>query len=343
MTTSLSFAGAGWAARVHALAASVVPGVTIPVVATRSVASAEELATSVGAQPATADRLPGSADAVLIATPPGAHAELAVRLLAEGTPVLIEKPLAVTLAEADAIVAAAEGSGAAACYAENLLFAPVVDVALNRRPLLGALDHLSVRMVQPAPQWGHFLEPLTAGGVLLDLGVHAVGLAMVLAGDAPVAVRARLASSRDDGADDVARLEIRFEGDLIAALDVAWGGEEVDWSAQASSPNGVVRVELQPSVAVEVDGESQPVPAVTLPEGVDGRIHDLGYHTQLAGFCDVVARRGGRVCPVGFGRAVLDLVCAAYASARQDGEEVLLPFTGRRDLTPMQLWKNDAN
>lgn len=336
--TRLAIAGAGWAGRVHTLAASAVSGATVPLIATRSVGSAEVLASEIGARPVTADRLPGNAEAVIIATPPPDHAALAVRLLSAGTAVLIEKPLASTLAEADAIVAAAESSGAAACYAENLLFAPALDVAVNRRIALGAIDHLEVRMAQPSPTWGHFAEPLSAGGVLFDLGVHALAVLLVLArDDEPVAVRARLDSSRDDGADDVGRVEVRFASDLIASIDVSWNSDVVEWSAEASSPTGVVRVDFQPDVTVEVNGTAVPLPHID--SEVDSRIFDLGYHAQLEGFCSVVARKGGRVCPAGFGRSMLEMVCAAYASAGRDGDEVLLPFDGPRDLTPQQLWR----
>ena len=173
--TRLAIAGAGWAGRVHTLAASAVSGATVPLIATRSVGSAEVLASEIGARPVTADQLPGSAEAVVVATPPPDHAALAVRLLSAGTAVLIEKPLAATLTEADAIVAAAEATGAAACYAENLLFAPALDVAVNRRVALGAIDHLEVRMAQPMPTWGHFAEPLTAGGVLTMFATRLFG------------------------------------------------------------------------------------------------------------------------------------------------------------------------
>lgn len=340
--TRLALAGAGWAARVHALAASTVDGVSIPVVAARSTASAAAVAESIGATPVTADALPGRADAVVIATPPVSHAPLAVRMLDAGVPVLVEKPLAATLVEADAVVAAAERSGVSACYAENLLFAPAVDVAIARAARLGALDHLEVRMTGPSPAWGHFAEPLSAGGALFDLGAHALALAVVLAaGDEPVAVRARLDSVRDDGADDVARVEIRFASDLIAPVDVSWRGETTEWSAQAASAAGSVRLELRPDVGVEADGEPVALPGPTGTTDLDERIGSLGYAAQTEGFVAVVRRRGGRVCPVGFGRAVLELTCAAYLSAGRDGDEVVLPYDGPRDLTPMQLWRGE--
>ena len=40
-----------------------------------------------------------------------------------------------------------------------------------------------------------------------------------------------------------------------------------------------------------------------------------------------------------FGRTVLDIVCAAYASAAAGGADVAVPFTGPRDRTPLQLWR----
>jgi hypothetical protein len=66
---------------------------------------------------------------------------------------------------------------------------------------------------------------------------------------------------------------------------------------------------------------------------------DLGYHDQLRSFVDDL--RQGRQPEVGaaFGRAVLDLTCAAYASAGAGGEWIDLPFAGPRNLTPLQLWR----
>ena len=133
------------------------------------------------------------------------------------------------------------------------------------------------------------------------------------------------------------QVEVRFASDLIASIDVSWNSDVIEWSAEASSPTGVVRVDFQPDVTVEVNGTSVPVPHVD--SEIDARIFDLGYHAQLEGFCSVVARRGGRVCPAGFGRSMLEMVCAAYVSAGRDGDEVLLPYDGPRDVTPLQLWR----
>ncbi|HPB46634.1 MAG TPA: Gfo/Idh/MocA family oxidoreductase, partial [Microthrixaceae bacterium] len=127
-TIKVALAGAGWAEQVHTLAAAAVPGITIPAVATRSLESARAFAELVGGEGVGIEELPAAADAVVVATPPTSHADIAVAMLERGVPVLVEKPLACTLAEADAIVDAAQRNGVAACYAENLLFAPALDL-----------------------------------------------------------------------------------------------------------------------------------------------------------------------------------------------------------------------
>ncbi len=61
---------------------------------------------------------------------------------------------------------------------------------------------------------------------------------------------------------------------------------------------------------------------------------DLGYRDQIQGFAGALAGRGGRVCPLGFGRLVLEITCAAYLAASR-GSEVPLPYDGPRDRTPL--------
>jgi predicted dehydrogenase len=188
-------------------------------------------------------------------------------------------------------------------------------------------------MGQPSPEWGHFLEPLEAGGALFDPGAHAIALALALAGSDAVGVSAELRSERPDGADDNATVHLRFADGLVALVQVTWRAERPVWDLQAASDEHVTRVELLPLVTVELDGED------ATPEPTDP-LTDFGYVTQLDGMCGVRERRGGRLCPLGFGRLVLDVLCAAYASAGAGGDEVAVPFTGPRDRTPLELWRS---
>ena len=76
------------------------------------------------------------------------------------------------------------------------------------------------------------------------------------------------------------------------------------------------------------------------PRACPRQLEELGYLTQIESFAlDLQQGRAARSSAPPSGGAILDVVCAAYASAGQDGEWVDLPFTGPRDRTPLQLWR----
>lgn len=326
----MALGGAGYIAVVHALAAQAAR-MRVRAVASAGGSSARHLAGELDARRCRPEELPAGAEVLVVATPPDAHVELALQGLRAGARVLVEKPIAPTLAGADRLVEAASRPGAVLLGAENLLHAPVWRALRERRDRLGTLSHLSLRTLQPPPDWGHFTRPLEAGGVLFDLGPHPIALALAAAGESPVAVRAKLSSGRDDGADDDARLQLRFASGLVATLQVSWSAPDVVWDLQAASDRGVLRLELLPEVVLEHDGE--PVEVPMRHRVPDPRLEQLGYVDQLL---DVVADE-----PVGqradAARDVLEVICAAYRSAGT-GDEEPLPFTGDRDRTPMQLW-----
>lgn len=330
----VALAGAGSIAVVHALAAPAA-GMEVVAVASAGGSSARHLAGQLDARRVRPDELPAGADLLVVATPPDRHAELALAGLAAGAAVLVEKPFTTTLAEADRLVAvgATDGVGALRC-AENLLFAPAWIVLRSRREHTGPLTHLSARTVQPPPTWGHFTRPLVAGGVLFDLGPHALALLLELAPAAPVGVAATLRSSREDGADDEASVSIRFADGLVATAEVAWTSDEPHWAIQAAGDAGVLRMELFPEVLVEVDGDPVDPPPLRR-NAADPALERFGYVDQLRAMAD----GGTGVQTPTEARAVLEVICAAYASAGDGGAEVAVPFTGDRDATPLQLWR----
>jgi predicted dehydrogenase len=332
--TSIAIAGAGVAGRLHAAAAADASGISIRQIVSRTAAGAAQLGGEVGTDHGTLAELSRRSDVVVVATPPESHLELALRALQAGQAVLIEKPLCATLEESDRLIATVDETGAVAGYAENLLFAPAIDVALSHRKGLGQLRHLSVRTEQPPPEWGHFLEPLQAGGVLFDLGPHAIALLLALASPAePVGVTAALSSERTDRADDHAVVSLRFSDGTVGEATISWRASAPAWDLQAASDDGVLVLELIPDVMVESQGVD------VTPAPTEDLIVDLGYRDQIQGFAGALAGRGGRVCPLGFGRRVLEIICAGYLAAGL-GSEVPLPYDGPRDRTPLSLWRD---
>ena len=334
----LAFAGAGWIAAVHGYAVDHVPGLRISRVASRDPERAAAAAGRVGAEPCTYDELPDGAAGVVVCTPPAQHRDHALHSIAGGASVLIEKPLCTTLAEADELVAAAE-SGARIAYAENLAHAPIVRLALAHTAQLHGIDLIDVRALQSRPGWGDFLTDGWGGGVLFDLGVHPLAVALLLAAPAvPVEVCATLEGAADHPVDEHAVVQLHFDTGLLARVVTSWRGDDTPtWDAQVSAPDGVVRLELLPNVLLERDGTEVPLPGI--PEGVPRQLEELGYLAQIESFALDLQQDRSPELGAAFGRRILDVVCAAYASAGQDGDWVSLPFEGPRDRTPLQLWR----
>ena len=135
---------------------------------------------------------------------------------------------------------------------------------------------------------------------------------------------ARLAAGDGLDVDDDATVTVTFEGALRAEIRVTWRSAAPAWDAQTASPSGAVRIELVPEPRVELNGGPLPLPVSPLAA--------LG--------ADADAGRQPR-CGPAFGRTVLDVVCAAYASAAS-GRPEPLPFAGPRDRTPLDLWRHPA-
>lgn len=335
---SLAFAGTGWIASVHGFAVQHVPGLDVTAVASRDPARAAESAKHLGAAACTYEELPAGADGVVVCTPPALHAAHTLTAVAAGAGVLVEKPLCTTLADADRLVAAEE-AGATIAYAENLAHAPVVRLALEHAAELHGIDLLEVRALQSRPTWGDFLSEAWGGGVLFDLGAHPLAVALLLAAPAqPVEVRATLDGAADHPVDEHAEVHLAFDSGLVAHIVASWREAGTPtWDVQVSAPDGVVRLELLPEVRLERNGVEVPLPR--LPEGVPAQLEELGYLPQIESFA--LDLQQGRRPELGaaFGRSVLDITCAAYASAAAGGAWLELPFDGPRDRTPYELWR----
>lgn len=133
-------------------------------------------------------------DLVDICTPGDSHAEIALAALAAGKHVLCEKPLANTVAEAEAMAAAAEeayGRGQLAMVGFNYRRVPATSLArrMVAEGRLGTLRHVRVTYLQDwlvdpqAPLTWRLRKELAGSGSLGDLGAHVVDLAQYLAGE----------------------------------------------------------------------------------------------------------------------------------------------------------------
>jgi predicted dehydrogenase len=328
--TTIALAGAGELAVVHGLAAQAL-GLRVSHVASSGPDDAAERARQLGAQACSIEELPAGADLVIVTTPPPQHASDVLRALRAGAAVLVDSPLASTLAEADAIVDAARDAGPV-IYGEHLLFAPIMRAALARICELGPIQRIEVRSLHP-PAGRTAAGSERSPGVLVGVGAQPLAVALAFAAPAePTAVRARLEPDGDPMRAGYAEIELRFASGLVAVVVVSRRERVPVWDLQVSSTTGVLRAELLPTLALEHNGELVPVPAPSVVTEVP-QLVQFGYLAQLEAAAALAAGRRVEAPDAHFGRLVVEVLSAAHRSAAEGSSWQDLPFDGPRDHT----------
>jgi predicted dehydrogenase len=164
-------------------------------------------------------------DLAVIATPNRFHAPIGIAALAAGLPVVIDKPVAPSVAEAERLDAAAQRAGKPLSVFQNRRWDG--DFLTVRRLIegdaLGKVVRVESRFerYRPVPKadaWRERAAPEEGGGLLFDLGAHLIDQAMVLFGQ-PVSVYAEVETRRPGAAiDDDTFVALRFAGGQVAHL-----------------------------------------------------------------------------------------------------------------------------
>lgn len=122
-------------------------------------------------------------DAVCVCTPNSSHAVISVAALQAGKHVLCEKPMAIRTADAERMVEAAHASGRILTVGHQARFSPAAQALYRklRDGRFGRLYFARASMIRRLgiPTWGHFFDAeVQGGGCLIDLGTHAIDLAL---------------------------------------------------------------------------------------------------------------------------------------------------------------------
>ncbi len=306
--------GCGWIQDFHARAVAEC-GHEVAVVANHREETARAFAARHGIGAITTDwaavAADPSIDAVVIGTPNALHAPHAIAALEAGTHVLVEKPMAVTVAECDAMIAAAERSGASLMVAHCWRFHPAVR-AMRERIVAGELGEIvktrgyGVHAGDGPSGW--FVDPaLAGGGALPDMGVHAIDTARFLLGDpSPARVCAAIGTRYGDyDVDDDGILLISWTQGTNSVVESGWWQphkEGLEAETEVYGTGGYARIFPREEPSEDYEHCTQPM-----------------YTTQMREFLGAI-EAGRQPRPDGVdGRAVIEIVEAAYASARALG------------------------
>lgn len=200
-----------------------VSGVEVRSIFRRDLAAAEEAAARLGviaARSAEEMLADPAIDAVMVASPAGSHRAYCEQALLAGKHVLVEKPLADTLEDGQAIVSAAQRSDRILmvnhCERFNPAFIDAKRVVQDGR--IGELRALYSTRLSPL----HLNNPTWKLGVM-DTAVHNLDLACWLMEAAPVRVSARAARVHpESGIDDCVWISMEFPGGRRAEDHIAW-------------------------------------------------------------------------------------------------------------------------
>lgn len=200
--------GAGHFGRFHALKTAGARRAVLAGLHDPDMARAEAVAAEAGCAAMGLDALIAASDALIVAAPAEAHYPLALRALEAGRHVLVEKPIAATLDEADRLAAAAQARGLVlqVGHLERFSAAHGAVAARMGRPLY-------IEAVRVAP----FKPRGTDVSVILDLMIHDLDLVLALV-EQPIesvdAVGAAVASAHDD----IANARVRFVDGCVATI-----------------------------------------------------------------------------------------------------------------------------
>ncbi len=287
-TVGIGLLGYGAIGAEHAQAILATPGLRLVAVCDTSAARVEAALATAPAARASSDPSDLLADphvdAVIVSTPPNSHAQWALAALDAGKHVIVEKPMALTTAECDAILARAEELGLTALVYQNRRFDPDYRALKHvaRVGLLGEVFHVEAFIggyAHPCNYW-HSDEAIS-GGALFDWGSHVIDQVLDLIPGEVQQVTA-LEQKRhwiDVTNADHSRMTLLFDGgqeatfihsDLAAALKPRWyvlgtrGAVVGDWrtaSVVARSPIGT----LEEDVLAPAD--SPPTMSLHAPDG----------------------------------------------------------------------------
>jgi len=259
------------------------------------------------------------AEAAIIASPSSEHAAQARLALEHGCHALVEKPLALTAAEAGPLVALADGQGLVLGVAMNLRFHRGV-IAVRDAVLSGAIGAPLVARVwfgSWLPGWrpgtdyrlSYSARRELGGGVLLD-AIHEIDyLSWILGPVASVSATLTTVSDLEIDVEDVAQMQLGFASGVQAVLSLDYLDRSYDRGCRLVGSEGTVSWSYSDG-RVMLETDCGPPAGTSVPRDVAGT-----YLAEIGAFIDAAASSAPTSTTADEGLAALRVVEAARDSA----------------------------
>jgi predicted dehydrogenase len=263
--------------------------------------------------------------AASVAVPTTQHLPIARDLMESGIDVLIEKPVAATLAEADELMAAAAAHKRIAQAGHLERFNPAVRATLPllTKPMFFEVHRLSV-----------FTPRSLDVDVVLDLMIHDLDVVLSFA-DSPVKEVRAVGLPILSGKTDIANVRLELESGCVANFTASRVSTERVRKLRFFQPGQYVSVDYGRQevlvFSVGQDGESAGVPSVNpqIRMAKPPVTQEEPLHAELKSFLHAVAQRSRPEVPLEDGRRALALALEIVAAIRKHGENLNLGAMAR--------------
>ncbi|HTX78411.1 MAG TPA: Gfo/Idh/MocA family oxidoreductase [Longilinea sp.] len=329
MTIRFAISGAGFIAKTHAKAIQALADAKLIAVVERHADHATAFAGQYGIAKTYPD-VPsllrdGSVDALIVATPNALHMSQTIAALEVGVAVMVEKPMAMNAAEAEAMLEASQRSKAALMVAHHWRFDEEIDW-LKVQVDSGRLGHIiRTKSYGVHTNWGpagwFTQKTLAGGGAIADVGIHALDTTRYLMGDPqPVSVYARISRNFIGGdVDDTAVVIVNWDNSATSYIESGWWQPHVDlpfagtqlYGSRGFGMTFPTRLELPDPQTHKVDVID---PGFQFPR--EPHVPQSIYDRQMKAFAEAITNGTGPM-PGGLeGLTNMKVIDAAYESAQ---------------------------
>jgi len=292
---------------------------------------------------------------VTIAAPNYLHAQMTVDIANAGKHVVCEKPLCMTLEEADLMIETCRRKGVLLLYAEELFFTPKY-VKAKEMADQGAFGRVYlVKQMEkhfgPHASWFWDVEK-SGGGVFMDMGCHGIAFCYWFLGRPKIEsvycqMSTHIHSDKTKGEDDSLCI-IEFEGGAVGLIEDSWarrGGMED--RIEVYGEGGVTYANLHMGNALPTYSEYGYGYAVEKAPTTKGwtwpvfeELWNYGFPQEMRHFARCVRGKEEPQATGEDGRIVQEVLYAGYKSAAT-GSKVKLPFRADGVKRPIDLWLNE--
>jgi predicted dehydrogenase len=166
-------------------------------------------------------------DAVIVATPPSTHPEIACFFMERGTPVLCEKPLCLSVAEAEKMIDTAAANNVLFTMASKFRYCDDVVKAkgILASGMLGEVlqfENAFTAKVDMSQRWNSDAE-MSGGGVLIDNGTHSVDIIRYFLGGIDSVLVVDAGGTQGLSVDENVKMFAKTRNNVTASVDLTWG------------------------------------------------------------------------------------------------------------------------